>query len=245
MTKHEEFIQERKYLKNVSPKTIEWHRQSLAWLGIENLTSEADLKRIVLRMREQGLKASSCNTRARSINAYLSWLSSELRIPKLKEEEFLPEVFSAEDISKFARYKPHSKSGLRARLLVLTLADTGLRLSEALNLRWPNVDLDNCLVTVVRKGRKERKVPFSIELRRVLYKNAPRSGEVFVFSTRNGTRISARNGLRDVAKLCAQLNIKRPCRLLHAFRHSWASNAVRQGMNPFVLQRLLAIRQWP
>jgi integrase len=150
-----------------------------------------------------------------------------LRVPRLKEEEFLPQTFSAEDISKFAEWKPKTKTGQRARLLVLTLADTGLRLSEALNLRWVDVDLDNCLLNAVRKGRKERKVPFSVELRRVLYKSNPGAG--FVFSTRAGTKISPRNSLRDVSKACHQLNIKRPCRLLHAFRHSWASNAVRQG----------------
>jgi hypothetical protein len=53
MTKHEEFIQERKYLKNVSPKTIEWHRQSLSWLGVEN-PSVADLKRVVFECGSKG-----------------------------------------------------------------------------------------------------------------------------------------------------------------------------------------------
>jgi integrase/recombinase XerD len=235
MTKHEEFIQERKYLKNVSSTTIEWHRQSLAWLEVED-PSEADLKKVVLRMREQGLKASSCNTRARSINAYLTWLGSPLRIPKMKEEEFLPEMFSPDDITKFARWKPQTKSGHRIKLLVLTLADTGLRLSEALNLRWNDVDLDNCLLNVFRKGRKERKVPFSVELRKVLYRQM---GTGFVFQTRQGTKITPRNTLRDVKHLCELLGIRPPKRLLHAFRHSWASNAVRQGMNPFVLQRSL------
>jgi len=193
MTKHEQFIQERKYLKNVSPKTIEWHEQSLKWLGVEEPT-EKQLKDCVIKMREAGLKASSVNCRLRSINAYLAWSGSALRVPKLKEEEFLPETFSAEEITRFAQWKPKSKSGQRARLLVLTLADTGLRVSEALSLRWQNVDLDNCLLTVLRKGRKERKVPFSIDLRRVLYKDAPRSSEEFVFSTRKASAMATVGG---------------------------------------------------
>jgi integrase/recombinase XerD len=235
MTKHEQFIRERQYLKNVSPKTIEWHQQSLKWLGSEEPTKQ-QLKDCVIHMRDAGLQASSVNCRLRSINAYLAWLGSELRVPKLKEEEFLPETFSAVDISKFAQFKPPTRSARRARLLVLTLADTGLRLSEALNLRWKDVDLDNCLMSVFRKGRKERKVPFSVELRKVLYRQMDTG---FVFQTRQGTRLTPRNALRDVAKLCQRLHINRPSRLLHAFRHSWASNAVREGMNPFVLQRLL------
>jgi integrase/recombinase XerD len=133
-------------------------------------------------MRKAGLKASSVNCRLRSINAYLAWTGSSLRVPKLMEEEFLPETFSAEDITKFAQAKPKKRAARRARLLVLTLADTGLRLSEALNLRWKHVDWDNCLLTVLRKGRKERKVPFSMELRKVLYRANP-VGEGFIFNT--------------------------------------------------------------
>jgi integrase len=77
------------------------------------------------------------------------------------EEEWLPETFSPQDIAKFAQASLRKRAARRARLLVLTLADTGLRLSEALGLRWKDVDWDNLLLTVLRKGRKERNVPFS------------------------------------------------------------------------------------
>lgn len=74
--------------------------------------------------------------------------------------------------------------------------------------------LDNCLLTVLRKGRKERKVPFSIELRKALYKCIPRSAEEFVFGTSTGTRLTRRNAHRDVTKACKRLNIEKPARLL-------------------------------
>jgi integrase/recombinase XerD len=238
MTKHEEFLQQRQYLQNVSHRTMEWHRQSLKWLALPN-PDEGDLKNVVIRMRKAGLKASSVNCRLRSINAYLAWIGSGLRVPKLMEEEFLPETFSAEDIAKFAQARPTKRAAQRAKLLVLTLADTGLRLSEALNLRWTDVDWDNCLLTVIRKGRKERRIPFSMELRKVLYRTNPSGGDGFIFGTNQGTHLGPRDARRDVSKLCTRLGIKQPKRLLHAFRHSWASNAVREGMNPFVLQRLL------
>jgi integrase/recombinase XerD len=128
-------------------------------------------------MREAGLKASSVNCHLCSINvrinAYLIAWEARFASPS-KVEEWLSETFEPEDISRFLSWKPQSKTG-QSQLLMLTLADTGLRLGEALNLRWKDVDLDNCLLTVLRKGRKERKVPFSIELRKALYKSIPRS----------------------------------------------------------------------
>jgi hypothetical protein len=73
----ERFLNERKYLRNVTPKTIEWHTQSLHWLDVEQPT-EDDLRGFVLRMREAGLKASSCNCRIRSVNAYLRGLARRI-----------------------------------------------------------------------------------------------------------------------------------------------------------------------
>ena len=155
MTKHEESLQERQYLQNVSQRTLEWHRQSLKWLGVEEPT-EQQLKACVIKMRKAGLKASSVNCRDYEASM-LIWpgLVVPFACRSLMEEEFLPETFSAEDITKLVQAKPHKRAARRARLLVLSLADTGLRLSEALNLRWKDVDWDNCLLTVLRKGRKE------------------------------------------------------------------------------------------
>ena len=39
-----------------------------------------------------------------------------------------------------------------------------------LTARVPDFDFDNLLLTVVGKGRKQRKVPFSTELRKVLFR---------------------------------------------------------------------------
>jgi hypothetical protein len=58
----EQFIKERKLLSNVSPATVEWYKQSLAWLGTESPT-DAQLKATVMRMRQQGLKATGYNCR--------------------------------------------------------------------------------------------------------------------------------------------------------------------------------------
>ncbi|MGA6988757.1 MAG: hypothetical protein WBZ01_22085 [Terriglobales bacterium] len=73
LAKHEQFIKERSLLKNVSPATAEWHRQSLRWLGVESPTQE-DLNSFVFRMREANLSPASVNNRIRSVNAYLHWL---------------------------------------------------------------------------------------------------------------------------------------------------------------------------
>src|SRR5690349_574755 len=102
----EEFIKERQYLTNVSPRTVQWYKESFKWLDNPNPT-EKDLKAFVIRMREAGLSATSCNNRIRAVNSYLKWAGSTLKVSKLKEEKRVLPTFSESQISQLIRFKPH------------------------------------------------------------------------------------------------------------------------------------------
>ena len=52
----------------------------------------------------------------------------------------------------------------------MLILDTGLRISEALNLRRGDGNADNLILKVFGKGQKERLVPFSPKLRKRLYR---------------------------------------------------------------------------
>jgi hypothetical protein len=75
MTRFDQFLKERRYLHNVSERSIEWYDQAFNWLPNENPT-EAELKQTVIRMREEGLCARSINSYRTALNAYLHWLNS-------------------------------------------------------------------------------------------------------------------------------------------------------------------------
>ncbi len=234
----EQFIRERQFLHNVSPRTIQWYRESFKWLNDEHPDQQA-LKMFVIRMRERGLKASSCNNRIRAVNAYLLWAESDLRVPNLKQERRVLPTFTVEDVRKFSQWKPRTSPQRRLQVLVLTLCDTGCRISEALSLRWSDVDFDNLLLTLHGKGSQDRKVPFSFELRRVLFRWKQNTESELVFYTRSGRMPDRRVMLRDVKRLCARLGITIPERTLHAFRHTFALHYLRNGGSTFHLQKCL------
>jgi integrase/recombinase XerD len=237
----EHFIRERKYLKNVSPRTIEWHEQSLKWLGIEQPT-ETDLQEFILRMREAGLKTASVNCRVRSVNAYLRWLNSPLRVSKLKEEFFLPSTYSAKQLRAIIRWKPRGFFQRRLHALMLCLFDTGIREDEAFSLRVSDCNLDDLLMTITGKGRKQRIIPFSLELRRVLVKfiiDFRLRADSFLFGTKMGRKLAARNVLRNIKSLCARLGFTAPKRSCHATRHTFATEYLRRGGSVFHLQKVL------
>lgn len=237
----EQFIRERQYLHNVSPATLEWHRHSLKWLPNES-PSESDLKDMVMRMRNKGRKATGCNCVIRSVNAYLRWSGSALKIPQLKEEQFIPPTFTEAQVSRIVRYRPKGFCQRRLHLLTLLLLDTGCRISEAMGVRVRDVDMDNLLVTLDGKGRKQRMVPISFELRKVIFRfvtEFSRKPDWFLFTTRHGTRLERRDTLRDVKLLCRSLGFEPPPRTNHAFRHTFAVNYLRRGGSVFHLQKCL------
>src|SRR5579864_2066334 len=250
----EQFTQERQYLTNVTPATISWYTQSLKWLRTESPTPE-ELKDAVVRMREKGLKATGCNSAIRAINAYLHWSAvgsdvkcspacKHLRIPQLKEPQLILPTLTTTQVSRLVNWRPKRKVFWQRRLhlLILFLLDTGCRVSEALSVHVREIDLDNLLLTLDGKGRKQRMVPFSFELRKALFRyiaDFERKPDYLLFATRNETSLGRRVVLRAVKNLCKRLGFDPPARTLHAFRHTFAVNYLRRGGSVFHLQKVL------
>jgi integrase len=238
---HAQFIKERQYLSNVSPATIEWYKQSLQWLGTESPSAD-DLKTFVIRMREKGLKPTACNNRIRAVNAYLKWTGSPYRASKLREPQLVLPTFTSSQVKLMLRWKPRNFYQRRLYLLILIMLDTGCRISEALDLKVSDCDFDNLLLTLNGKGGKQRKVPFSFELRRHLFRYTrdfcPHA-DLAVLATRKGCRLDRHVMARDVKLLCKGLGFEPPTRTLHAFRHSFAINYLRRGGGVFHLQKVL------
>lgn len=232
------FIKERIYLKNVSPRTVEWYQQSFAWLSKFPLTEDG-MKDFVISMREAGLKPISCNNRIRVANAYFAWAGIPLKISRLKEEQKQLPTFSDRQVAAILAYKPKGRCQLRLHTLVCTMFDTGVRISEALALKRPDVDFDNMLLSVKGKGGKQRLVPFSMELRRILWRYTQKATTDLLFATRDGKPLGRRVVLRDFKLLCGRLGFTPPERSLHATRHTFASTYIKRGGSQFHLMKIL------
>jgi integrase/recombinase XerD len=240
LAKFEQFIRERQYLHNVSPATVSWYTHNFKWMPSESPT-EDELKAMVIRMREKGLRATGCNSAIRSINAYLKWSGSTLKIQQMKEERRVLPTFETGHIARIMQWRPKSNAQHRLQAVIATLCDTGARINEVLSLRWEDVDFDNLLLTLHGKGRTDRKTPMSLELRKrlVLWQRRNVKNAGFVFATGGGTKQGRRNVLRDVKILCRSLGFEPPERTLHAFRHTFALNYLRNGGSVFHLQKCL------
>jgi site-specific recombinase XerD len=246
----EQFIKERRFLKNSSEKTIRfynqsWNRFRKAFLQLPDKLSKAHLSEFVLNMRESGLSAISCNVYIRGINSFLSWLyesehtEEHFKIKQLKEEKKVIQTFNEEQIKRIINWKPQGFYQWRLYALLCLLIDTGIRIDEARTLTREKIDFENLLITVRGKGNKERIVPMSIELRKVLFRFSQKHQFDVFFPTRFGSRLEYHNILGDFKELAKRLNIRGVRVSFHTLRHSFAVNYVRNGGNLFYLQKAL------
>jgi integrase/recombinase XerD len=239
----EQFIQERRYLLGVSPRTVIWYQCSFkAFEGAMN-SKEAVRQRIV-DLRQRNVSTITINSYLRCINAYFNWLHLEhgkesLRIPKLKEEQRILSTFGEDQIRAILTFKPKGRNLIRAHMVACLLLDTGLRISEALGLRRPDIDFDNLVLKVYGKGSKERLIPMSLELRKILFRWNQKSKSDLVFVTRNGTKMTVRNFQRDFKELGKRLKITGVRMSPHTCRHTFACEYLRRGGNLEFLRRIL------
>lgn len=231
-------MQERRYLKNVTPKTLAWYKDSFhAFKGA--LDNEASINQRIVELRSRGVSAVSVNTWLRCVNAYLRWRNAGFSVPRLKEQQNVLECYSPEQIHRIVEFRPTTLNMRRVHVLTCLLLDTGLRLTEALSLVCERVDFDNLLLRVLGKGQRERLVPFSCAMRKLLWRWLNNRKAGFVFQTSSSTPLGVRNAQRDFATMCKRLNIVGVRRKVHALRHTFALTYIRKGGDPFRLQRVL------
>jgi len=158
----------------------------------------------------------------------------------------IPEVLTrTEREALLAQPNPRYLTGQRNRVMLRLMLDTGLRLSEAINLRWKDIDLNACQVMVRQgKGAKDRTLwtgPDNIEALTAWRERQKRecSGDPdVVFSTKDGETLDpsyVRKMVKRYAKRAGIVKTISP----HTLRHTFASDLLRHNPNIRIVQKAL------
>ena len=156
MERFEEFLTERKYLKNVTDKTLVYYRCAFrSW----EQHSQGDWKTWIVNLGQGGVSAISINTYSCAMNAYWKWAGTGLKVAYLKEEEKILATLNRDQIKRILAFKPKGRNQTRAHVTAMLILDGGYRISEVLGLGFEHCDFDNLVVKVRGKGNKHRLVP--------------------------------------------------------------------------------------
>lgn len=206
-------------------------------------------------IQERGLSGHTINCYLRSLRIFYSWLVSEeimeihpfdkVKIPR-PPSKVIP-AFSSFQIKQLLNViNTKTTAGYRDFAIMLTLLDTGLRISELCSLKMEKLWLEDGIAKVLGKGNKERMIPIGKQLQRVLWRYIdhcrPEPTNInysFVFLTQAGrplTRGRVEKVMTDYGQKAKLEGIR--CSP-HTLRHTAAISFLRNGGDLFSLQRML------
>jgi len=150
----------------------------------------------------------------------------------------LPEFLTEDEVTALVQQpNPRYPTGERNRLLMIVMLDAGLRLSEAIHLRWRDLDLNTGRLTVRQgKGAKDRIVWLgadAVELMRSWrQRQADDVGEAaeHVFTTLEGKPLQPRYVQAMVERYGVRAGLEKHIHP-HLLRHTYATAFYRETHN--------------
>ena len=205
----------------------------------------AKIKSYITNLRKKNLKTSSINRKISALKNFLKFLHTEKIIEQIDFQEFesllnlkkIPKAISKVQMEQIFMNLYNSKqTNKELYILVLKLIYlSGLRISEALNLKWSDINHQDNSMYVYGKGSKERKV-FIIKDFLDHLKNLDKKNQ-FVFVL-NNKKISARS-VNKFLENCYNDSIIKDKLSSHVFRHSFATTMLENNADIRHIQKLL------
>ena len=203
------------------------------------------IKTYIAQLRKRNLKTSSVNRKISTLKNYLKFLHTEKIIDQIDFQEFeslssvkkIPKAISKSQMEQiFEDLKKSKQTNAGLYILILKLIYlSGLRISEALNLKWSDINHQDNSIYVYGKGSKERKV-FIINDYLVQLKNLEKNNQ-FVF-TINKKKISTRS-VNKFLQNCYDNSLIKNKLSSHIFRHSFATTMLENNADIRHIQKLL------
>ena len=203
------------------------------------------IKTYIARLRKRNLKTSSVNRKISTLKNYLKFLHTEKIIDQIDFQEFeslssvkkIPKAISKSQMEQiFEDLKKSKQTNAGLYILILKLIYlSGLRISEALNLKWSDINHQDNSIYVYGKGSKERKV-FIINDYLVQLKNLEKNHQ-YVF-TINKKKISTRS-VNKFLQNCYDGSLIKNKLSSHIFRHSFATTMLENNADIRHIQKLL------
>ncbi len=171
----------------------------------------------------------------------------EIQSPKKRKK--LPVAIAYEQVEiLFSQPDLSTHLGFRDRSLMELFYSSGLRLSEAVQLRRSDFCPDSLMLTIFGKGKRERRTPITQSAARWIsdylshpVRNLIEKDREMIFLNRWGGRLTARSVDRNFKKY---LKMSGLCERIvpHTIRHTIATHWLEKGMDLKTIQTLLGHR---
>lgn len=220
-------------------------------LSLEQLT-HMYIRSWLASLKDEGLTSKSINRKISTLKSFFKYqlkrgvlLQSPMaKVISPKNETRLPSFVADKDIQTLFDHVefPDDWEGKTHRLMLLLFYQTGMRLSEVINMKYSQVDEGNHSLKILGKGNKERIVPASPGLLKEIrnYQSAKQehgTGGLLLVDEK-GKGLAPRKVYTIVKKylsLVTTIEKKSP----HILRHSFATHLTNNGADLNAVKELL------
>ena len=213
------------------------------------------IKAYLMMLQERGAKPQYINDQLKAFKVLFRYLYEEgytdsiltERIKNVKQPKTIIKTFTEQEVKKMTEYySGHTFMEVRNRLMLMTFFDTGIRVSELIDLKLSQVKDEYILIH--GKGDKERVVPKSPLLNKWMFKYLSTRENFFAYRRVPENVILSRNGrpmtteaIHRVIKIAGKaVGVSRDIRVSpHTCRHTFAQMQLKNGLDLYSLSRLM------
>ncbi len=201
-------------------------------------------------LNDQGYKDSTVNRKVSVVHSFSNYLINEgvltdsvaLSFPKIKNIHRLPYVLDVNHVDLLlSQPDVNTFFGLRDRVLLECLYSVGLRVSECINIKVDDVDVDLMTIRVEGKGARFRVVPLTLKVMDVLrtYFLCLDQSSCYLFCNKLGEKMTRQAVFYSVKKYAKAANLEHTCISPHSFRHAFATHLIEGNARLRDVQLLL------
>ena len=249
--------------RGLSANTLAAYRADLTalsrWLAERGLpimkTSRSDLQDFIAYRVHAGARPRSTARQLSSFRRFFRYLlrenqikedpTAQIAMPKIGRS--LPKSLTEEEVeSLLGAPAVNDPLGNRDRCMLEVLYATGLRVSELVNLRAAQVNLNQGVIRILGKGNRERLIPLGEEALRWIgeFSRGPRAEILlerqtdYLFPTRRGDRMTRQAFWHIIKRYARKASVSKELSP-HTLRHAFATHLLNHGADLRVVQMLL------
>lgn len=260
----EKFLQYLQYEKNYSSHTVLSYKNDLLQFVffLESEENQSDISKAnkdyirhwIIELMGNGLSARSANRKLSTLKSFYKFLIHEgvikqnpaRNIISPKTNKPLPLFFKEKDVDTVIRdiIIGDTFENVRDRLIIAMFYETGIRISELINIKDTDIDSYTNSLKVIGKRNKERRIPIGKSLSSQIYEYIELRNKEVALATpylcvkKDGCKMYSRLVYYVVNKYMSQgssLSKRSP----HVLRHTFASILLNNGADLNAVKELL------